>query len=215
MLAYLPKSPLMQMVALDAGIMAVVEMMSVDMDLLAQTIAVVKESHDRAARIAVDSPAEVLMIPENLSSEVVGPTLFERFMRPYQTQWAAAIRAAGKFSCIHLDGTLKGLLRQECTVGLTFIEAMTPAPAGDLAVENWALYRGDTQTIFWGGIPGVYFTPHVSDAEFDRQVRHVLAVMRQEPRYVLGVADQVPPIGLESRVRRVRELVDECGAHNR
>lgn len=213
MLAYLPKSPLMQMVALDAGIVAIVEMMADDMDLLAQTIAVVKESHDRAARIAVDSPAEVLMVPENLSSEVVGPTLFERFMRPYQTQWAAAIRAAGKFSCIHLDGTLKGLLRQECTVGLTFVEAMTPSPAGDLAVEDWAPYRGDTKTIFWGGIPGVYFTPHVSDSEFDRHVRHVLAVMRQEPLYVLGVADQVPPGGLESRVRRVRELVDQYGVY--
>lgn len=68
------------------------------------------------------------LMPENLSSEVVGPDLFEKFMRPYQSEWAAAIKAAGKFSCIHLDGTLKGLLRQECTVGLSFIEAMTPAP---------------------------------------------------------------------------------------
>jgi hypothetical protein len=31
---------------------------------------------------------------------------------------------------------MKGLLRQECTVGLTFIEALTPTPAGDLAVEK-------------------------------------------------------------------------------
>jgi len=30
---------------------------------------------------------------------------------------------------------------------------------------------------------------------------------------VLGVADQVPPSGLESRVRRVRELVEEGGAY--
>ena len=34
-------------------------------------------------------------------------------------------------------------------------------------------------------------------------MRSVLAVMRREPRYVLGVADQVPPDGLESRLRRV------------
>jgi hypothetical protein len=36
--------------------------------------------------------------------------------------------------------------------------------------------------------------------------------MRTEPRYVLGVADQVPPTGLESRGRRVRELVEEYEA---
>ena len=213
MLAYLPKSPLMQMVALDAGIMAIAEMMEDDADLLANTIATVRISHDLAARIAVDSPAEVLMIPENLSSEVVGPKLFESFMRPYQTERAAAIRAADKFSCIHLDGTLKGLLREECTVGMTFIEALTPAPVGDLAVEDWAGYAGNAETILWGGIPGSYFTTMVNDAEFDRHVRHVLSVMRRSPRYVLGVADQVPPGGLESRIRRVRELVDECGAY--
>ncbi len=213
MLAYLPKSPLMQMVALDAGIMAVVDMMSDDEGLFTETLAVVKQSHDRAARIAVDSPAEVLMMPENLSSEVVGPALFEQFMRPYQSEWAAAIKAAGKYSCIHLDGTLKGLLKQECGVGLNFIEAMTPAPVGDLAVDDWAGFCGNPDTILWGGIPGGYFTALVTDAEFDRHVRQVLSVMRQSPRYVLGVADQVPPGGLESRVRRVRDLVDEYGRY--
>lgn len=213
LLNYLPKSPLMQMVALDAGIMAIVEMQCDDPDLLRETLAVVKTSHDRAARIAVDSPAEVLMMPENLSSEVVGPDLFEEFMRPYQSEWAAEIKKAGKYSCIHLDGTLKGLLRQECTVGLTFIEAMTPSPVGDLAVGDWADFCGNDKTILWGGIPGGYFTSLVSDAEFDRHVREVLEVMRRKPRYVLGVADQVPPGGLEHRVRRVRELVAEYGAY--
>jgi uroporphyrinogen-III decarboxylase len=173
----------------------------------------VKRSHDQAARIAVDSPAEVLMIPENLSSEVVGPALFEQFMRPYQSEWAREIRAAGKFSCIHLDGTLKGLLREECAVGLTFIEAMTPAPVGDLAVEDWAGFTGPTDTLFWGGVPGGFFTPIVSDRDFDAHVRSVLRVMRTAPRYVLGVADQVPPSGLESRVRRVSELVEEMGRY--
>lgn len=213
MLAYLPKSPLMQMVALDAGIMAVVEMLSDDEGLFSATIDVVRRSHDRAARLAVESPAEVLMIPENLSSEVVGPSLFEQFMRPYQSDWAAAMKAAGKFSCIHLDGTLKGLLRQECAVGLSFIEAMTPAPVGDLPVEAWDDFRGNSNTILWGGIPGGYFTALVDDAEFDRHVKQVLSVMRRSPKYVLGVADQVPPGGLESRVRRVGELVEAFGVY--
>lgn len=213
LLNYLPKSPLMQMVALDAGIETLIEIRSDDEDLLAETLAVVRESHDRAARIAVDSPSDVLMIPENLSSEVVGPGLFEEFMRPYQAHWAAQIRKAGKYSCIHLDGTLKGLLRQECTVGLTFIEALTPSPVGDLAVRDWADFCGNDSTILWGGIPGGYFTALVSDEEFDRHVTETLAIMQTSPRYVLGVADQVPPDGLESRVRRVRELVTAGGGY--
>jgi hypothetical protein len=98
-------------------------------------------------------------------------------------------------------------------VGFDFIESLTPYPVGDLAVEDWATFCGPTPTKFWGGIPGAYFAPSVSDAEFERHVRATLAVMRTAPRYALGVADQVPPDGLESRLRRVAELVEECGVY--
>jgi hypothetical protein len=37
--------------------------------------------------------------------------------------------------------------------------------------------------------------------------------MVKKPRFVLGVADQVPPDGLESRVKRVSELVNEFGIY--
>ena len=212
-LCYLPKSPLMQMIALDAGVAAVAELFADAPEKLRETIEVVRRSHDAAARIAADSPAEILMIPENLSSECVGKTLYEMFVGDYQQTWAARIREAGKFSCIHLDGTMKGLLRETCSRGLTFIEALTPAPVGDLEIEKWAEWSGNPHTILWGGIPGVYFTALVSDGEFDRHVKRLLGVMRSAPRYVLGVADQVPPDGLERRVRRVRELVEQYGVY--
>jgi hypothetical protein len=212
-LCYLPKSPLMQLIALDAGVTAVFEIFVDAGEEFRATLEAVRRSHDAAASIAVQSPAEVLMIPENLSSECVGKTFYGMFMRDYEEGWACRIRDAGKFSCIHLDGTMKGLLRQTCSTGLTFIEALTPAPVGDLEVEKWAQWSGSSRTILWGGLPGVFFTGLVSDEDFDRYTRHVLEVMRSEPRYVLGVADQVPPDGLERRVRRVRELVDECGAY--
>ena len=210
-LAYLPKSPLMQMVALDAGIETVVTALQDDEPAFLDALEAVGESQARAAALAVGSPAEVLMIPENLSSEVVGVRLYERFMRAYHEHWTGRIAAAGKFSCVHLDGTLKGLLRQVASAGFSFIEAMTPAPAGDLPVEEWSSFMGDSPTVMWGGLPGVYFTPLVPDDEFEAHVRRVLEVMRREPRYVLGVADQVPPDGLESRVRRVAALVEEFG----
>ncbi len=119
----------------------------------------------------------------------------------------------GIYSFIHIDGTLKGLLKQEASTGFDVLEALTPDPVGDLAIEEWATYVDKPDTILWGGIPGVYFTPVISDQEFDRHIRAVLDVMKSEPRYVLGVADQVPPDGMESRVRRVAELVDKYGEY--
>jgi uroporphyrinogen-III decarboxylase len=134
-------------------------------------------------------------------------------MYDYQKEWTSKIRDAGKYSFIHIDGTLRGLLQQEASVGFSVLEALTPHPVGDLKFEELAGYIGDSKSIIWGGIPGVYFTECVSEAEFEKHVKHVLSVMIKEPRYVLGVADQVPPDGLESRVRRVAELVEDFGKY--
>ena len=114
-----------------------------------------------------------------------------------------------------MDGTLKGLLKQESLVGFSVLEALTPSPVGDVSMEEMLPLLKDSKSIFWGGIPGVYFTPHISDEEFDLHVIEVLKIMRTQPRFVLGVADQVPPDGLEYRVKRVGELVKLYGAYNK
>lgn len=213
LLCYLPKSPFMHLVALEAGIAAVTFAEATDPDEFSETLAVMKLSFDNAARISVESPAEVLMIPENLSSEMVGPRYFEKYMRAYQEEWIRKIAESGKHSFIHMDGTLKGLLREEASTGVSVIEAMTPEPVGDLPIEQWAGRAGNSETVLWGGIPGVYFTSKVDDEEFDRHIQEVLGVMRSHPRYVLGVADQVPPDGLEYRIRHVEELVEKYGRY--
>ncbi len=210
-LCYLPKSPFMHLLALEAGIMSLTMIAMMAPGEFQELLDVMKKAFDQAAQIAVDSPAEVLMIPENLSSEMVGPDFFEKYMWVYQEEWTRKIRKAGKYSFIHIDGMLRGLLKEEASVGFTVLEALTPHPVGDLKIEEFSEFTGDTKSIFWGGIPGVYFTPNTSEEEFERHVKHVISIMVKEPRYVLGVADQVPPDGLESRVRRVAELVGEYG----
>ena len=213
LLCYLPKSPFMHLVALEAGIAAVTFMVAAAPDEFAETLAVMQSTFDKAARIAVDSPAEVLMIPENLSAEVVGRRFFEKYMRVYQEKWIREIAGAGKYSFIHMDGTLKGLVREEASTGVSVIEAMTPAPVGDLPIDQWVAQADNPGTILWGGIPGGYFTANVTDEEFDRHLQNVLLVMRSRPRFVLGVADQVPPDCLEYRLRRVADLVESYGRY--
>lgn len=212
-LCYTPKSPFMHLLALEAGIMSVTMTAMTQPDEFQELLEVMKNAFDQAAQIAVDSPAEVLMIPENLSSEMVGPEFFELYMRAYQEEWTTKIHEAGKYSYIHIDGTLRGLLAQEASVGFSVLEALTPHPVGDLKWEELASYAGDSRSVLWGGIPGAYFTANVSEKEFERHVIHMIGLMIEEPRYVLGVADQVPPDGLEKRVRRVGELVEQYGKY--
>lgn len=214
MMGYLPKSPFMQLVALEAGIFSVTMAEVTAPDEFAETLSVMKKSFDIASQLAVNSPAEALFFPENLSSEVVGVNYFEKYMRPHQEEWTAKVRDKGKYSFIHMDGTLRGLLKEEAAAGFNVIEAMTPKPVGDIEIKEWSSAAANKRTILWGGIPGSYFTELIDDKEFDRHVIEAIEVMRSEPRYVLGVADQVPPDGLERRVRRVGELVEKYGRYD-
>ena len=210
MLCYLPKSPFMELVALKAGIEAVTYALTDAPEEFAETLAVLTRKHGEAAQIALDSPAECLMIPENLSSESVGKRMYHKYVRSYEAHWIERIRLAGKYSYIHIDGTLRGLMREVSQAGFAVLEAVTPEPSGDIPVEElwkWA----DPGTIIWGGLPGVMFSDLVSDAEFDAFVIRVLGVFKTSPRYVLGVADQVPPYARWERIARVRELVEQHG----
>jgi uroporphyrinogen-III decarboxylase len=211
-LSYLPKSPLMELVALHAGIETVVYAFSDARDELEETLAVMERKADEAALVATRSPAECLMIPENLSSEMIGKSLFERFMRPYEEKWVSHIREAGKRSFVHMDGTLNGLIAEVASTGFDVLEALTPSPVGDLPLDQIAR-RVPESSIIWGGLPGVYFTDLVNDAAFEKFVIETLSVMKSQPRFVLGVADQVPPGARRERIGRVAELIDEHGRY--
>lgn len=211
-LCYLPKSPYMELVALKAGIMAVVDIMLEEPDTFEEYLDRLEICADRAARLAVDSPAEFLMIPENISSEVVGKRPYHMYMERYQKKWFTRIREAGKVSFVHMDGTMRGLLREVSEAGADVMEALTPAPTGDIEIEDilgWTAKK----TVVWGGIPGAYFTDSVSDDKFDEYVKRVLDTWTSEPRYVLGVADEVPPYSRPERIMRVRTLVDRYGKY--
>jgi hypothetical protein len=209
-LCYTPKSPVMELIALRAGIMAFTYMCLDAQEEVDETLAVMEQKHDIGAQMAIDSPAEFIMIPENLSSEVIGRGYYKRYALPYQKKWTDAIRAAGKISFIHFDGTIKGLIPEVSRAGFDVLEALTPAPVGDITMwEMDAL--ADEKVTLWGGMPGAYFDDSISDENFDAFVIDTLEKMKQKPRFVLGVADQVPPLARVDRIKRVSELVKQYG----
>lgn len=108
-LCYTPKSPLMHLVALRAGVENVTYMAIDDEDKFTALLDQIEEKHDEACRLAVDSPAECIMIPENISSECVA-SFYQKYMKRYHQKWTKRIREAGKYSFVHQDGTVRGLI---------------------------------------------------------------------------------------------------------
>jgi len=209
-LCYIPKCPIMEMIALRAGIETTTYMIMDDEDEWVYTLAVMEEKINEACRLVINSPAECIMSPDNLSSESIGLSFYKRYGKPFHEKWCGQIREKGKFSFVHLDGTINPLITQLSDAGFDVIEALTPKPVGDITFQEIRpLVR--PETVLWGGIPGGFFTNNVSDETFDAYVITLINEMKSDGRSVLAVGDQVVPGSSFERVSRVAELVEQCG----
>ena len=208
--AYTPKSPMMEFVALKAGLETVVTELFDEIDEFEELLECMNEKHTQAAQIAIDSPAEYIFVPDNLSSEMVGGGIYDNYIEEVHKDWTNRIRKAGKKSMVHLDGTLCPLLSKLSQSGFDVIEALTPQPVGDVKLEDLRKYVQE-DTILWGGVPSGFFTEKFSEQEFERWIINALEIMKKDARFVMGVADQIVPYTSFERIKRVAELVQEYG----
>lgn len=105
-LCYTPRSPFMQMVTTYIGIINLVYLLADAPAEMKEIFDLMENKYDLAAEITVASPAECIMIPENLSSEVVGVGYYKRYLQPYESKWIKRIKQAGKYSFIHKPSQL-------------------------------------------------------------------------------------------------------------
>jgi Uroporphyrinogen decarboxylase (URO-D) len=207
-----PRSPLARLFVVWAGIEAASLALFAAPDAMRHLLETLDSKDDAAYELCKRAPSPLVMIPDNLSADVWGPAFFREHAGEVYRRRATELREAGKIVVTHLDGRIRGLIGAVAETGIDGIEGLTPAPLGDLDVEQLREAARRPDTVLWGGIPGLMFTPHWSDADFDAAVRRAIEVFAADPRTVLGVGDQVPPDGLLTRVERVGTLVDEvCG----
>jgi hypothetical protein len=166
----------------------------------------------RCVDMLCQSPAEVIFLGDNFSSDVQSPKFFQRWSAPFYREAFCRIRRAGKFSAVHVDGRLRGLLRDFAASGAGCIDAVTPAPMGDLTPEECREEAGP-DLILSGGVPPTVWLPEVSDEDFRRSVLDWLALRRKSPRLIAAAGDQVPPGALEYRIELMRELVELHGRY--
>jgi len=201
----LPRSPLAALTAEWAGVENTVyllldceEKVRAAMNLLEEQEAPILDA------VCALAPPIVHFI-DNLSSENL-TGLYDDFMADRHRARLRRLHAAGTAGVVHLDGTVKGLLPKLAKVGFDAVEALTPQPAGDLDLaEMRALVEG-TNTILWGGVPGVMFAPPYTWQDMRRHVERLLEAWLGHP-FIIGVADQVPPDGDISFCKKIAEMI--------
>lgn len=196
-------SAVQKLLARWAGVENTVALYYDETDIFEECVERIQEAQMPVFRILADSGAQLAEWPENLSSDVTG-NLFDRYNAPYYRKVNEILHGGGKYTAIHIDGRLKPCLSKLHAAGFDIAEAVTPAPLGDLELEELRGAAGE-DIIIWGGLPGGLFSPNVSDEEFEAYVQRILDL--KDPKLVLGVADQVPPDAVEGRVREVSRLI--------
>ncbi|MCM8759630.1 MAG: hypothetical protein NC906_07680 [Candidatus Omnitrophica bacterium] len=203
-------SALQKLISRWAGIEKVIEIMIEDSKLLEETIENLQNSDDEIFRIIENSPSLIVEFPENLSAEITGKNLIEKYELPYWKRRIKQLKAKGKFVGIHNDGTLRGSLNILIEAGFDFVEAVTLSPVGDMSVEE-VFEICDEKIVIWGGIPGVIFSPLYCEDFFENYVKNLVLFVKNKKNFILGVADQVPPDAPQERILKVRKILEKYG----
>ncbi|HYA22418.1 MAG TPA: hypothetical protein VEG31_04550, partial [Thermoproteota archaeon] len=107
----------------------------------------------------------------------------------------------------HIDGTLRGLLTLLRETGVDCAQSLTPAPMGDLDVAELRRAAGEG-IVLWGGLPGALFSRTYPADILVRMMHEILDVYSDDRRFIVGVADQVPPDGEIQRARMITDIVE-------
>lgn len=207
-----PRTPFQSLVVVWAGVMNTIRLMMREPEELEETIQVMSEADDPIYEAIRDSPAPGVYLGENITSEVITPSIFRKYHMPYYRRRVAQLHSAKKKIFVHVDGALRGVLPLFEATGVDCVQSVTPAPVGDVALERLRELAG-SNIILWGGLPGVYFSRQYSERLLYDMVKRIIDNHMEGHKFILGVADQVPPDGEIYRVRKVTELLEELGRY--
>jgi hypothetical protein len=202
----LPRSPLPSFVYEWAGIEQAAYLLADCEPKVARTLALMAEQEHPILEAICRLRPPLVHFPDNLSSDNL-TAYYDAYLRDFHVERLRRLHAAGVKAAVHLDGTVKGLLPKLVAAGFDAVEALTPAPAGDLDPAEMQRVAGSETVILWGGVPGIMFAPPYTWEAMAHHVRKVLAGWANRP-FVLGVADQVPPDGDINFCPRIAELLE-------
>ena len=163
--------------------------------------------------LLAQSPAEVVIMGDNISSDVQPPHVFGRWSAPFYREAIRRLHAAGKYVAVHIDGRLRGALAMVRDTGADCGDAITPTPMGDLTAAECREEAGP-EFILSGGVSPDLWLPDVPLDAFRRSVIDWLELRHQSPRLIAAAGDQVPPGAEEGRIELMRDLVEAHGRYD-
>jgi hypothetical protein len=153
-----------------------------------------------ALAIALESPAELLWQPDNVTSPMTPPAAFRKYLLPLYQERSRLARQAGKPYLVHIDGRLKILLPLLAQSGIDAIESFSlPEIGGDMELADAQAALPDSVVV--PNVPANWaMLPQEAVAE---QVRRLAAGSRPGVPLMLQISEDVPMMHWQSFARGV------------
>ena len=203
-----PRSPLPALLADWCGVMTTIYLVADEPNAVRDALEAIDRANGPAFECAAASRAELFHFCDNLDS-AASASLFPDYMEEYYSRRLQQLHAAGKFAVVHLDGSVRGLLPKLAACGFDGIESVTPAPVGDVEIEELRAVAANDRTVLWGGIPGAMFCSPWAEEDIRQHTERLLAALGPGGRLVVGSADQVPPDGNPEFCRVVADAIGD------
>jgi hypothetical protein len=179
-------------------------------ELVHEVVDVVNQNNLDLIDVLCESPAEVIIMGDNFSSDIQPPSFFDEWSRPFYEQAIRRLHSADKFVAVHIDGKLKGAIEMIRSTGADCADAVTPTPMGDLSPVECRTEAG-TDFILSGGVSPNLWLPDTPLETFEAKILEWLKQKAQTFRFMAGAGDQVPPGAEERRIEIMRDLVEAHG----
>lgn len=201
---YYSRSPLQRLIIEYMGFERTIYALQDYPERIKEFMKAIEKADNQIYEVLGRCPAEILNFGENIDANLDSPKLFREYLIPYYKKRVDQLHKSGKFCHLHMDGALKPLLGLINEAGFDGIEAATPLPQGDVTLEELKDALGDT--ILLDGIPALLFLPQYSYKELEEFTRKLLDLF--SPNLILGISDEISPVGDIDKVRLVSEIVE-------
>ncbi|OYT30636.1 MAG: hypothetical protein B6U94_06165 [Thermofilum sp. ex4484_79] len=203
-----PRTPFARMLIEWAGVVNTFRLCYRYREDFEETIEVMERTDDPIYDAIMDAPADFVYFGDNISSDVVGTKFFLKYYSPYYKKRAEQLHKKNKMIYVHIDGRLKGVLEYVGETGVDCAQSLTPAPAGDVELEKFRELAGPN-IVLWGGLPGIFFSNKYHISNLINMTKKIIELYSNDSRFIVGVADQVPPDGDISRVKLVTKILEK------
>ena len=126
------RSPIQKIIVDFAGLENFSYHQADDIDAVHSLIYALTEKMVRYFKLVADCPSLVVQIPENLTSDQVGPDRYCKYHMPFYEKIIPNMHSKGKKVLTHYDGKIACLIDLIAKTSIDGLESLTTPPEGDL-----------------------------------------------------------------------------------